>query len=51
MDTLDAGSISLRDGGVNTARATQVDVLASNGVVHVIDTVLVPAALAQTGSR
>merc|ERR1711904_522977 len=36
------------DGGVNTARVTQADVLASNGVVHVINTVLVPAALVQT---
>ena len=58
VDTLDAGSmltvtadssgVSLRDGGVNTARVTQADVLASNGVVHVIDAVLVPAALVET---
>lgn len=32
-------------GGVNTAAVTQADMMATNGVVHLIDTVLVPAAL------
>jgi transforming growth factor-beta-induced protein len=39
-------SIVVRDGGVfiNSARIQIVDIQASNGVIHVIDTVLIPAA-------
>ncbi len=44
--TVQGGSIrvTLRDGGVfiNNARIQTVDIQASNGVIHVIDTVLVP---------
>ena len=29
---------------INNARVTQADVMASNGVIHVIDTVIVPSA-------
>lgn len=43
--TADGSGVMVRDGGVNTARVTQADVPASNGVVHVIDAVLVPDAL------
>ena len=43
--TADTNGVRLRDGGINTARVTQPDILATNGVVHVIDEVLVPAAL------
>ena len=53
VSTLDAGSrlfltvddsgVRVRDGGVNTARVTQADMLASNGILHEIDEVLVPA--------
>lgn len=37
-------TVSLRDGGVfiNAARIQTVDIVASNGVIHVIDTVLLP---------
>ena len=45
---VDGSGVTVRDGGVNTARVTQADVLASNGVVHVIDAVLVPEALVST---
>jgi len=40
-DTL---TISTRDGGVmvNTAKVAKTDIAASNGVIHVIDTVIIP---------
>ena len=41
----DGSGLSVKDGGVNTGRVTQADVPASNGVVHVIDEVLVPLSL------
>jgi uncharacterized surface protein with fasciclin (FAS1) repeats len=42
----DAVTINLRDGGVfvNGARVVTADVAASNGVIHVIDTVILPPA-------
>lgn len=36
------GSVTLTDEAGNTSRVTQSDVLQSNGVVHVIDTVVMP---------
>lgn len=36
------GSVTLTDAAGNTSRVTQSDVLQSNGVVHVIDTVVMP---------
>ena len=46
--TVDGASLGIRvDGGsvlVDGARVTTADVMASNGVIHVIDTVLVPKA-------
>ena len=36
------GGVTIQDGGVNTARVLQGDVEASNGIVHLIDAVLVP---------
>ncbi|WP_426036826.1 fasciclin domain-containing protein [Brevundimonas sp. DC300-4] len=37
------GSVTLTDENGGTSRVTQADVLQSNGVVHVIDTVVMPA--------
>jgi uncharacterized surface protein with fasciclin (FAS1) repeats len=37
------GSVTLTDAAGNTSRVTQSDVLQSNGVVHVIDTVVMPS--------
>jgi hypothetical protein len=39
-------SIAVRDGGVtiDNARVVKTDIATSNGVIHVIDTVLLPAA-------
>ncbi|MCP9237610.1 fasciclin domain-containing protein [Lewinella sp. JB7] len=37
------GSVELRDAQGNTAMVTQADVMASNGVIHLIDHVLIPA--------
>ena len=55
LDTLDPGStlfltvdetgVQLRDSGVYTARVTQPDILARNGVLHVLDGLLLPARL------
>jgi uncharacterized surface protein with fasciclin (FAS1) repeats len=36
------GSVTLTDAAGGTSRVTQADVLQSNGVVHVIDTVVMP---------
>lgn len=41
--TLDGGNVVLTDAAGNTATVTATDIDASNGVVHVIDTVLMPA--------
>lgn len=40
--TLDNGNVVLTDAAGNTATVTQTDIDASNGVIHVIDTVLMP---------
>jgi len=44
--TVEGGSIAIQamDGGVmvNDAHVTQADIAASNGVIHVIDTVILP---------
>lgn len=39
---MDGGNVVLRDAAGNTATVTQTDVDASNGVIHAIDTVLMP---------
>lgn len=39
---MDGGNVVLRDEAGNTATVTQTDVDASNGVIHAIDTVLMP---------
>lgn len=50
IETLQGGSfrvdaqLAITDGAGRTARITATDVLASNGVIHVIDRVLLPAA-------
>ena len=36
------GSITLTDAAGNTSRVVQADVAASNGVIHAIDTVVMP---------
>jgi uncharacterized surface protein with fasciclin (FAS1) repeats len=43
--------VAVRDGGVvvNGANVVTADVVASNGVIHVIDTVLLPPASAKVG--
>ena len=40
---MDGDNVVLRDAAGNTATVTQTDVEASNGVIHAIDTVLMPA--------
>jgi uncharacterized surface protein with fasciclin (FAS1) repeats len=44
--TLQGGSVTIHAGGngvmVNNAHVTSTDIAASNGVIHVIDTVLLP---------
>lgn len=39
---LDGGNVVLTDAAGNSATVTQTDIAASNGVIHVIDTVLMP---------
>ena len=39
---MDGDNVVLRDAAGNTAIVTQTDVEASNGVIHAIDTVLMP---------
>lgn len=39
---MEDGNVVLRDAAGNTATVTQTDIDASNGVIHVIDTVLMP---------
>ena len=39
----DDGSVSLTDAAGNTANVTTTDIATSNGVIHVIDSVLMPA--------
>lgn len=41
--TLEGGNVVLADAAGNTATVTSTDVDASNGVIHVIDTVLMPS--------
>jgi uncharacterized surface protein with fasciclin (FAS1) repeats len=38
------GIVTIEDGQGNEATVTQTDIEASNGVIHVIDTVLLPPA-------
>ena len=40
---MDGGNVVLRDAAGNTARVTSTDTEASNGVIHTIDTVLMPS--------
>ena len=40
--TADRGKVVITDGQSNRANVTKTDVVASNGVIHVIDTVLLP---------
>ena len=43
QDKIDALTIDTKDGvKVNDARVVKTDIEASNGVIHVIDTVLMP---------
>ena len=44
MVSTDGGSVVLTDGEGNGATVTQTDIVASNGVIHVIDSVLLPPA-------
>ena len=44
----DAVGVLLEDGGVNTARVTLTDMVATNGVMHGVDTLLVPPELVVT---
>ena len=44
---VDVGSVTLRDSGFSTADITGTDMLALNGAVHTVDTVLMPAELAE----
>ena len=39
----DDGAVSITDGAGNTVNVVATDVVASNGVIHVIDGVLLPA--------
>ena len=43
--TIDAmgGAVTITDANGNTAKVTSTDIVASNGVIHVIDAVLLPA--------
>jgi uncharacterized surface protein with fasciclin (FAS1) repeats len=41
---VNGGKVTITDGQGNTAKVVQADVPASNGVIHVIDTVLLPPA-------
>ena len=36
---------------INSATVTQADIMAANGVIHVVDTVLLPPSLPQTGGE
>jgi uncharacterized surface protein with fasciclin (FAS1) repeats len=42
VDAGEDGSVTLRDASGNDVRVTQTDIETSNGVIHVIDTVLLP---------
>ena len=39
---MDGGIVVLRDAAGNTATVTETDTKASNGIIHTIDTVLMP---------
>lgn len=43
-DTGEDGSVSLTDGAGNTVNVVATDIETSNGVIHVIDAVLLPSA-------
>jgi uncharacterized surface protein with fasciclin (FAS1) repeats len=43
VDAGDDGSVTLRDAAGNDVGVTQTDIETSNGVIHVIDTVLIPS--------
>jgi len=40
--TVDNGNVVLTDGQGNKAKVVKTDIVASNGVIHVIDAVLLP---------
>ena len=40
--TVDKGGVVLTDGQGNKAKVVKTDIVASNGVIHVIDAVLLP---------
>jgi len=42
--SMDKGSVHITDGKGNSARVVQTDIAATNGVIHVIDAVLIPAS-------
>jgi len=42
VDTDADGNVTITDGQGNTATVTATDIEASNGVIHVIDAVLLP---------
>jgi uncharacterized surface protein with fasciclin (FAS1) repeats len=42
VDVGDDGGVSLTDAAGNTVNVVQTDITASNGVIHVIDGVLLP---------
>jgi hypothetical protein len=46
--TVDGSGVRVRDGGINTARVTQADMIATNGIVHIVNEVLVPVELVGT---
>jgi uncharacterized surface protein with fasciclin (FAS1) repeats len=42
--SVDNGSVFIHDGKSNKARVVKTDIEATNGVIHVIDAVLLPAS-------
>jgi uncharacterized surface protein with fasciclin (FAS1) repeats len=48
LDVNAVGIIRLRDGGFSTAEVLRSDLLATNGIVHIVDAVLLPSFLRTT---